>query len=173
MSQKPWDMQTPGHRGRALQSVFCLTGAAVLTVAMLVLSHLPNDRVPAWVLHFGDDKARHLLAYAAWAALLLSGSQPWWPRRGPAAIAITSLAAAFSALDEWLQPWSGRTRSFWDFSASVLGAVLGCATILGWELLADGWGQKPAEAPIRGRTSSEPPAATPPSPDPSDPMRVH
>lgn len=162
------DTPTSGQRARGSPSVLCLSGAALLTVVMLVLSHLPNERVPAWMLELGDDKARHLLAYAAWAALLLGGSKPWWPRRGQALLGITVLAAGFAALDEWTQPWSGRTCSFWDFSASVLGALLGCAGILGWELFLDGFGQKNRGVTPRGRCEPDQFTAARPCPRPSD-----
>lgn len=161
-----------GPRARGRQSVLCLSGAALLTVVMLVFSHLPNDRVPAWILELGDDKARHLLAYAVWAALLLGGSKPWWSRRGQAVPGITFLAAGFAALDEWTQPWSGRTCSFWDFSASVLGALLGCAGILGSELLLNGFGQKNRGVPPRGRSESDQLTAARPCPRPSDHLPV-
>lgn len=173
VEQNQRDTPIAGHYRRVRRAVLCLVGAALLTATMLLLSHLPNDRVPAWVVNLGDDKARHLLAYAAWAALLLRGTKPWWPRRGRALLAVTCLAAAFAALDEWTQPWSGRTCSVWDFSASVLGAVLGCAMILGWELFLDGVGPRHVGWGIRSRSEPRHLPATPTCPNPSDHMPVH
>ena len=133
-----------------------------VTAGMLLLARIPNDRTPAWILSLGDDKARHVLAYGVWSALLLGGSRGWWPRRGRAFVGVVLAAAAFSALDEYTQPWWGRTCSVWDFCASLLGAVLGAAAILWWEMFRQGWRPIPLRSrrpksfalPSRARLSS-------------------
>jgi len=40
-----------------------LVAAAVLAVATLVFTHLPDENVPRLIIRIGDDKFRHVLSY--------------------------------------------------------------------------------------------------------------
>jgi len=112
----------------------CLLGTFLFTALLLYLTHIPNTRVPAWIARFGDDKFKHAVAYGVWACLALGATRGWIVQRGRAVVGVLLAAALVSALDEQTQPWFGRTCSFWDFSASVLGAVMGCSLMLVWEM---------------------------------------
>ena len=122
-----------GERDRGAR--LCLVGTILFTVLMLYLTHIPNPKVPTWIVRIGDDKFRHVVAYGIWACLALGATRGWCPRRGRAVAGVLVAAALISAADEISQPWFGRTCSFWDFSASVLGAVVGCSLMLTWETL--------------------------------------
>lgn len=124
-------LNASGERDRGAR--LCLVGTILFTVLMLYLTHIPNPKVPAWIVRIGDDKFRHVMAYGIWACLALGATRGWCPRRGCAVAGVLLAAAVISAADEITQPWFGRTCSFWDFSASVLGAMVGCSLMLAWE----------------------------------------
>ena len=141
----PEAVSSGSSRSRRI-SVLWFMALTAVTAAMLVLARIPNDRTPAWILSLGDDKARHVLAYGVWSALLLAGLRRGWPHPGRALVGVVLAAATISALDEFTQPWWGRTCSVWDFCASLLGAVLGAAAVLWWEMFRQGRRRMPIQA---------------------------
>jgi VanZ family protein len=108
-----------------------LVAAGLLAGVIFFFTHLPNDRVPRIITRLGDDKLRHVAAYAAFAALLWGGVRLWILRdRG--AFAVTLLVSIILAgVDELTQPLTGRTCSALDYLASLAGAVLGAGIVWG------------------------------------------
>lgn len=144
------------HPGACL----CLVGAVLFTGVMLVLTHLPNSKVPPWIVRWGDDKFRHVVAYGIWACLVLGSSRLWSASRGRALVGVLFGAAVLAAMDELSQPRFGRTASVWDYAASMLGAAIGCAVFLAWEVWRIGRATAPMEVPVR-RSEEEPLQAVP------------
>ena len=102
---------------------------AAWAVAVLAVSSIPRFASPI-TLFDHEDKLAHGLEYAVLALLLVRGLARE-PRTGswPAVAAILAAAAAvavFGAMDEWHQAAiPGRSTSFWDWTADVVGATLG------------------------------------------------
>lgn len=107
---------------RALRTV------AICTAVFLALNVLVQGAQPYAVGLFADgwDKVAHAtLHYVLCSVLLLALGL----RRGVWALV---LCASFAAIDEWAQQFSpGRSVSFYDWLASVVGAVLALATAHG------------------------------------------
>ena len=101
---------------------------ALGTAALLVVNVLWQGSQPYAVGLFADgwDKVAHAtLHYALCSVLLLAMGL----RRGAWALL---LCAGFAAIDEWAQQFSpGRSVSFYDWLASVIGAVLALAAAHG------------------------------------------
>lgn len=110
---------------------------AAWTAFHLVLTSLPESSLPQpglplrvdWLVHFGLGGV--LGALVVWASGRGGGEGGrWQPARLLAAwVAI----AAFGALDEWHQPYFGRTAEGMDWIMDVLGGAvgLGLGTLLG------------------------------------------
>jgi VanZ family protein len=80
---------------------------------------LPNLDLP------GKDKTMHVVAYAILAGLLLNvlTGRDWLRRGMGVAAAAVAVVAMAGALDEWTQPYFGRTCDLFDWLADVSGAV--------------------------------------------------
>jgi len=89
-----------------------------------------------------NDKVAHFLAYAVLGAALAWGRyRTRRGPRGPVAGALSSLpfllilGALFAASDEWHQSFvPGRDPSVWDFTADMLGIVVGLWVVGRWAL---------------------------------------
>ncbi len=113
--------------------------AAAATLGVLGLTHIPQKAVPR-VLTDRFDKIEHIVAYGVMATLYMLAlkSQPdsriderhgrrpgrwevggWW---GLAVLIVLGLAA-IGAVDEWTQPYVGRTCDFWDWTSDAVGIV--------------------------------------------------
>ena len=97
----------------------------MLAVAILVFTHLPNDKVPQLIVRIGDDKLRHVLSYGLFSALLFGGLRPWLPDPVKALAWVAVIGTSFAIVDELTQPLTGRTCSLLDFIASFGGTLLG------------------------------------------------
>lgn len=93
---------------------------------LVVATHVPriaiqspsSSPVPA-------DKVAHLLAYCVLGTLF--GLAMWgsgWRRFWSFVMAIVCLAV-FAGLDEWTQPFFGRTADFFDWVADIVGGTVG------------------------------------------------
>jgi VanZ family protein len=80
---------------------------------------LPSLDVP------GKDKTLHVVAYAILAGLLLNvlARGTWLARGVKIAAAAVVIVAVAGALDEWTQPYFGRTCDLFDWLADMAGAV--------------------------------------------------
>lgn len=92
------------------------------SIALFTGTHwpkLPSIDVP------GKDKTLHVVAYAILAGLLLNVlARRTWPARGVSLAAVTlAIVAIAGALDEWTQPYFGRTCDLFDWLADMAGAV--------------------------------------------------
>lgn len=102
-----------------------LLAAVGCTLAVLILSHLPQDPTPQTLrkgfIHI--DKLEHFVAYGA-IALCLGIS-----RRGPRSFRFLMGAfvtiAGIAAFDELTQPIFHRQAGFDDFAADLIGILLG------------------------------------------------
>lgn len=93
---------------------------------LFVATHVPQIPVRQPVTMF--DKVAHFFAYAllAWLAALvlrLKHRMHW----GSYALLLAGIAA-YAAVDEWLQPYFGRTADRGDWIADLFGAAAGLAT---------------------------------------------
>lgn len=95
---------------------------AIYCVALFAGTHwpkLPGIDVP------GRDKTLHAVAFAVLTGLLLSvlARQSRLARGWPIALAAVAIVAFYAALDEWTQPYAGRTCDLLDWAADMVGAV--------------------------------------------------
>jgi VanZ family protein len=91
-------------------------------IALLTGTHwpkMPNIDVP------GKDKTMHVVAYAILAGLLLNvmARRTWLARGVSIAAMAVAIVAVAGALDEWTQPYFGRTCDLFDWLADMAGAV--------------------------------------------------
>ena len=104
-----------------------IAAAAFLLLLLLVvwgsLMRMPSSGAVSHV-----DKVQHFSAYAALTALAFAarGRRSW-----TALTAVAALGGGVEALQAWLP--TGRTGSFWDLLANVLGALTAWAV---WTLVA-------------------------------------
>lgn len=106
-------------------SALCLVGAVLVTVALLIGTHLPPGNVPRVVLQIAPDKILHAVGYGTLAFLLYGGIRVRVHRRLRTYVWVILAVAALSVIDEMTQPLTGRDRDLLDFLASTAGAVLG------------------------------------------------
>ncbi len=101
------------------------------TLAVLILSHLPQDPTPETLRKgfFHIDKLEHFVAYGTITLFLLLS------RRGRRSLgfflAAFLIVAGVAAFDELTQPIFHRQAGFDDFAADVVGILLGAALSLG------------------------------------------
>ena len=115
---------------RFVISTICLVAAAVLAVATLVFTHLPDENVPRLIIRIGDDKLRHVLSYGLFSTFLFMGLRPWLPNSVKVLAWVALIGTTFSIVDELTQPLTGRTCSLLDFVASFGGTLLGGSVAL-------------------------------------------
>jgi VanZ family protein len=106
-------------------SVACLIGAILVTIGVLIGTHLPPTQVPGFVMRLAPDKVWHAAGYGSLAFLLYGGLRPHIQRRRRTVLWVILAAATLSAFDELTQPLTGRNRDVLDFLASTGGAVVG------------------------------------------------
>ena len=108
-----------------------------MVVAIFVLTHIPNDRVPRLITRIGDDKLRHVLSYGLFAVLLFAGLRAWLPNPVKALAWVAVIGIGLAGIDEVTQPLAGRTCSFLDFLASLGGTLLGGCLMLMTAAISD------------------------------------
>jgi VanZ family protein len=95
---------------------------AVYWITLLTGTHWPRLHLPEVP---GKDKTLHVLAYAALAALVLNVAvrRPAGWSRAAIAVGTIGLIGICGALDEWTQPYFGRSCELLDWIADISGAV--------------------------------------------------
>ena len=91
-------------------------------LALLAGTHwpkLPGVDVP------GKDKTLHVVAFAILTGLLLNvlARRMATARSVAVVLAAVAVVAVYGALDEWTQPYTGRTCDFFDWLADMAGAA--------------------------------------------------
>ncbi len=107
---------------------FALLTLAAYWLLLFVLTHVPN--LPVEGGFSNADKVAHFLAYAllAWLAAM---ALRVWHIRIPAILLVVLLGgAAYGALDEFLQGFTGRDTDVYDWVADVLGLSAGLLLFL-------------------------------------------
>ena len=92
-----------------------------------------------------SDKLAHLLLYGVLGALFLRARPDFVERREPSRrLAVLCIllsfifCALFGAVDEWHQPFFGRTKDVFDWLADASGALIG-STAMAWYLYRRHW----------------------------------
>ena len=109
------------HRGWLVASLVCL-------IAVLTLTHIPQDAMPKFLQEDMLDKVEHAGAYGLIAILFLL-SLPNRGRSGLPALGLLALAG-IAAFDEATQPLVNRYASFGDYAADLAGILLACMIFL-------------------------------------------
>lgn len=91
-------------------------------ITVLILTHVPQRKVPVDLTRLSVDKAIHTMAYGALTFLFLLAFG--LPVRPLVPLVIVVFILAVAALDEWTQGFVGRRASQADFCADGVGAVL-------------------------------------------------
>ena len=89
---------------------------------VLILTHIPQRKVPVNLNWLSVDKAIHTIAYGGLTFLFLLAFG--LPVRPLDLLAIAAFILVAAALDEWTQGFVGRHASQADFCADGVGAVL-------------------------------------------------
>jgi VanZ family protein len=110
--------------------LFAWGPAATWAAVLFLLSASPDLPVSGWARAIPDE-VLHLVAYTVLGATLAHAR--FHGARGVAHVAMIALGALYGAADEWHQSFvPGRVSSLGDWSADVLGVVLGY--VLSWTL---------------------------------------
>jgi len=98
-----------------------LTTAILFTAAVLVFSHLPQEKMPSPLQKDGVDKLAYVLAYGVITFLFLISL-----RTSPtmlSALLLFLVVSAIGAFDELTQPLVNRTASIADLVADIVGIL--------------------------------------------------
>ncbi len=95
--------------------------ALVYYTALMVLTHIPQERMVADLGVFNLDKLLHVGAYLVLTFLL---TKVCVPSMGLQGLYIVPLVLVLAALDEWTQAYVGRTCSLADYAADCVGMAL-------------------------------------------------
>lgn len=107
---------------------FALVTLAAYWLLLFVLTHLPD--LPVEGGFSSADKVAHLCAYAILAWLAAMALRVWQVRL-PAILLIVLLGgAAYGAVDEVLQGFTGRETEVYDWVADVIGLTAGLLLFL-------------------------------------------
>jgi len=126
--------------------------AAVGTLVVLALTHLPGAMMPSWLGGYHLDKVQHFAAYGAIAFLFITSF-----RRPPgvrAMAVILALGALVGAADELTQPFVRRTASPFDWAADVAGIAAVCLVLLAVRRLRRGKRLRSALPASHGRLTA-------------------
>jgi VanZ family protein len=102
---------------------------AAYWVALAIGTRMPKEAIPDLATP-GLDKPVHLIAFAGWAALGAWATSRSWPARRWAAWMVLPVGLLYGAVDEWTQPWWGRTCDYDDWRSDAVGVFLGFAVVL-------------------------------------------
>ncbi len=98
-----------------------LTTAILVTAAVLVFTHLPQETIPSPLQKDGVDKLEHVVAYGAITFLFLISF-----RTSPtmlSALLLFLVITVIGAFDELTQPFVNRTASVTDLAANIVGIL--------------------------------------------------
>ena len=96
-------------------------------VSLLCLTHIPQSEMPVDIGTFNLDKLLHVIAYGSvtilmFAALGAKSSLIFW-------FIATALLMVLGGVDEYTQPYVGRTCSLADWLADAVG-IIGAAIVM-------------------------------------------
>lgn len=115
----------------AVPRVVYLVGFGVYALALFIATHWPRLAIDSPIR--GTDKIIHVGVFFVWTLLLAAAVR----HRRPRLRTLGLIACGYAALDEGLQaiPALGRTCSWWDLLANVVGVVVAlCVLALcGWK----------------------------------------
>ncbi len=100
-----------------------LAVVTIFTCFILVLSHIPQQKIPEHEVLFRLDKVIHIISYSIIYFLALFSIKTTPTLRIKIIIFIFVLSLGY--IDEYTQEFFGRTTSIFDWLADVMGAVLG------------------------------------------------
>ncbi|MBX3361215.1 MAG: VanZ family protein [Phycisphaeraceae bacterium] len=102
-----------------------LVGFGVYALALFIATHWPRLAIDSPIR--GTDKIIHVGVFFVWTLLLAAAVR----HRRPRLRTLGLIACGYAALDEGLQaiPALGRTCSWWDLLANVVGVGLGLVVI--------------------------------------------
>ena len=108
--------------------------AAGFALLILAVSSIPASQMPQSELLWSFDKLIHAAEYATFGALVSRTLWHHWPTR-PTLVLILAAAlvcAAFGALDEFYQGFTGRSSDPRDWLADAFGATAGAVVAAMW-----------------------------------------
>jgi hypothetical protein len=95
--------------------------AILITISVVVLTHIPQETLGVELGAFGLDKIIHLGAYSAISLFSFLAVNPG--KRYLGWMIVLMVLFLLAAADEITQPFFGRTSSFHDFLADGIGIV--------------------------------------------------
>ena len=98
-----------------------LKNAILVTVVVLVLTHIPQAMMPSSLGEDGIDKLEHVVAYGVIAYLFLISLRGAPTVRS--ALLLCFAVSLIGAFDELTQPFVNRTASVTDLAADVVGIL--------------------------------------------------
>ena len=104
-----------------------LFAALAYYTVLMILTHIPQERLGTDLGVFNLDKLLHVVAYAILTFLLAKACAPTTPLQ---LRYVLPLVLVLAALDEWTQVYVGRTCSLADYSADIIG--VGCVIVGQW-----------------------------------------
>lgn len=109
-------------------AIIAVTVLVVYWTALFIATHVPDSTGGEGFRH--ADKLAHAGAYAilAWLAAMVLRIAHWPVLR--ICLTVLAVCAIYGALDEWLQGFTKRTASPFDWVADVVGAALGLIVFL-------------------------------------------
>lgn len=132
----------PPRRCWRRTAVFWLAALVLYWLAIFVGTHLPTQRVSGMAM--ANDKLVHAAAYAVLTTLLCIA----WRRVGGSLglsgrLVIAAVVLAYGALDEFSQPYFGRSCDLLDWIADSAGVTLA--------LVVDAWRHRRGSSPMSRR----------------------
>jgi VanZ family protein len=101
-----------------------ITAAIISTVALVVLTHIPNDLVPQSLHHY-DDKKLHFAGYAVVAFLYGLSFSPKGVKGLIGLLTVAIFVSILAAVDEYSQQYFGRMTDINDYYADLKGIATG------------------------------------------------
>ena len=98
-----------------------LSTAIIVTSLFFLLSHIPQQKVPEDLRIGGWDKVMHVIAYGCITGLFLYAIKS--PINWKTLLIIFLSFALFGFIDEYTQSFVGRSCSFYDWLADILGSA--------------------------------------------------
>jgi VanZ family protein len=121
-------MYMGGHkRMKTLRRTFIVL-TVIYWLFALLMTHLPKPP------HIGPpmgDKGQHLVGYGVLAGMLYLTIWICRPTLRWIGLYVLMTVLAYGAIDEWTQPWSGRSCDFFDWLADFGGAVVAVGFLAG------------------------------------------
>jgi VanZ family protein len=104
--------------------IFRRTMLVVTTLYWGLLIYLTHTPKPPAIAGIASDKTEHFLAYGLLCGLVFVTVWLVRPKMRWIGAYVLAFAMIYGALDEWTQPWTGRTCDFWDWMCDSGGAMI-------------------------------------------------